>query len=180
MMCLRVDHFGFILIGTLCASWTSLTFSFTRFGKFSVIIYLFKQVLCFLLMFLSLQDSYDVDIMFYVPKFYLIFQSLVWFDQSAFNSQGILYARYGILHLWLVLVHGFYFLFRAVQVPTKFLAVLTKFLQHPYNIYFELYILNCLPPLYLALFLEFPSSFKFGGGFFVSPFCCPFVFVSMC
>ena len=37
-MCLSVFLFGFILYGTLCASWTWLTISFSMLGKFSTII----------------------------------------------------------------------------------------------------------------------------------------------
>ena len=37
-MCLDVFLLGFILPGTLCASWTSLTISFPLLGKFSAII----------------------------------------------------------------------------------------------------------------------------------------------
>ena len=38
IMCLGVFLLGFILYGTLCASWTWLTISFSRLGKFSTII----------------------------------------------------------------------------------------------------------------------------------------------
>ena len=37
-MCLGVFLLGFILYGTLCASWTWLTISFSMLGKFSIII----------------------------------------------------------------------------------------------------------------------------------------------
>ena len=37
-MCLDVFLFGFILLGTLCASWTWFTISFSVLGKFSAII----------------------------------------------------------------------------------------------------------------------------------------------
>ena len=37
-MCLGVFLFGFILYGTLCASWTWVNVSFPRLGKFSAII----------------------------------------------------------------------------------------------------------------------------------------------
>ena len=39
MMCLDMGLFGFILFGILCASWTSVSFSFTRLEKFSIIIF---------------------------------------------------------------------------------------------------------------------------------------------
>ena len=35
-MCLGVNLFGLILLGTLCSSWTWLSVSFPRLGKFSV------------------------------------------------------------------------------------------------------------------------------------------------
>ena len=35
MMCLRVGLFGFLFIGTLCASWICVTFSLIKLGKFS-------------------------------------------------------------------------------------------------------------------------------------------------
>ena len=39
MMCLRVVLFGPNLFGTLCASWTCMSSSFTKLGKFSFIIF---------------------------------------------------------------------------------------------------------------------------------------------
>ena len=36
MMCLDLGLFGFILFGIICASWTYMSISFTRLGKFSV------------------------------------------------------------------------------------------------------------------------------------------------
>ena len=36
-MCLAVGLFGFLLFGTLCVSWTWVTFSLLRLGKFSII-----------------------------------------------------------------------------------------------------------------------------------------------
>ena len=45
-MCLSVFFLGFILPGTLCASWTWLTISFPMLGKFSaIILQIFYQVL---------------------------------------------------------------------------------------------------------------------------------------
>ena len=38
MICLGVDHFGFIFFGTLCASLTWISVSIPRLGKFSAII----------------------------------------------------------------------------------------------------------------------------------------------
>ncbi|KAF6327521.1 hypothetical protein mRhiFer1_008242 [Rhinolophus ferrumequinum] len=38
IMCLGVDLFGLILVGTLCTSWTCMLVSFIRLGKFSDII----------------------------------------------------------------------------------------------------------------------------------------------
>ncbi|KAF6099747.1 hypothetical protein HJG60_011485 [Phyllostomus discolor] len=37
MMCLEVGLFGFLLIGTLCVSWISVTLSLIKLGKYSII-----------------------------------------------------------------------------------------------------------------------------------------------
>ena len=37
MICLEVDLFGFLLIGTVCVSWICVTFSLIRLGKFSIV-----------------------------------------------------------------------------------------------------------------------------------------------
>ena len=39
MMCLGVGLFASILFGTVCVSWTCMSISFTKLGKFSVIIF---------------------------------------------------------------------------------------------------------------------------------------------
>ena len=48
MMCLGVLLFGSSLFGTLCAHWTYLSISFTKLGKFSLIIFSDKfSISCF-------------------------------------------------------------------------------------------------------------------------------------
>ena len=52
-MCLSGFLLGFILLGTLCASWTWLTIPFLVLGKFSVIISLFSWAFSLSLLFLG-------------------------------------------------------------------------------------------------------------------------------
>ena len=52
-MYLSVFFLGFILLGTLCASWTWLTIPFLVLGKFSVIISLFSWAFSLSLLFLG-------------------------------------------------------------------------------------------------------------------------------
>ena len=60
-MCLSVFLLGFILPGTLCASWTWLTISFPMFSKLSAIISsIFSQVLSLSLF--SFWDPYNVNV----------------------------------------------------------------------------------------------------------------------
>ena len=61
MMCLDVGLFGFILFGTLCASWTCMSVSFTKLGKCSFIIFI-KYVSDFLLFLFSFWNPYDTNV----------------------------------------------------------------------------------------------------------------------
>ena len=60
-MCLSVFLLGFILPGTLCASWTWVTISFPMLGKFSTIISsnIFSELFCSLF---SFWDPYNVNV----------------------------------------------------------------------------------------------------------------------
>ena len=67
-ICLRVFLLGFILYGTLCASWTWLTISFSMLGKFSTIISSkFSHTLSFSLLLLDPYNS-NVGMFDIVPE----------------------------------------------------------------------------------------------------------------
>ena len=57
-MCLAVGLTEFVLFGTFCASWTWMSFSFPRLGKFLAII----SSLCCFLPFFSFWDPYNVNV----------------------------------------------------------------------------------------------------------------------
>ena len=54
-------------------------------------------------------------------------------------------------------------------------VVLTKFLEHPYHHFWTLFMINCLPPFDLALFLEISPILSFGACLFLFP-----VWLSVC
>ena len=60
-MCLGVFLLGFILYGTLCASWTWLTISFSMLGKFSTIISSKIFLIPFLFLFFF-WNSYNLNV----------------------------------------------------------------------------------------------------------------------
>ena len=61
IMCLGVTLFGFILFGTLCASWTWMSVSFSRLGRFSTIMST-NMALCPFLFLFSFRDPYHVNV----------------------------------------------------------------------------------------------------------------------
>ena len=58
MMCLRVSLFASISCGTLCTSWTGMSISFTKLGKYFLIIFS-QQISNFLFFLFSFWHPYD-------------------------------------------------------------------------------------------------------------------------
>ena len=79
MMCLGVDLFGFMLIWTLCASWTCEAFLLSRVGKFSIIIF-------------------ETGFLSLVP--FLLFLILLWFECCCVSCCPAVPLSY--LHIFLV------------------------------------------------------------------------------
>ena len=165
MMCLGVGLFGFILIGTLCASCSWPGFPPLRVSKVFCH-YFFKQVFYPLLLFFLFWDCYDSNLLrftlswsslklssyflslFFVQLVYVIFLSTLSFSlviQSSASCRLIVipsgvffYYRYCILHLFLgFFFFSFYFLFHSVIVHSQFLLVVGEFFEYPYNHSFE-------------------------------------------
>ena len=61
IICLSVDLLGLILFKVLCGSWTCMSVSFTRLGKFSASVSL--KSFCPFLSLYSLWDSYNTNIL---------------------------------------------------------------------------------------------------------------------
>ena len=95
--------------------------------------------------------------------------SLIWFS----GSSTLLF----ILHdLFFISVHVPLFsdfIFNDFHVFFYAVEAFTKFIEHPYNHCFELYVVVCLPPFCFILFLEFCSVLSFGTCFFFFLFWQP-------
>ena len=144
MMYLDVGLFVFILFGTLCASWTCMSFSSIRLGKFLVTISLNRFDPLFSLF--SFWYPYDVDVvMLHVSKvpflkiFFFFFSDLVFSNTLSSKSMiqssastNLLFILSSVFFIsdWLFFMISIFFFHGVV--------VLTKFLEHPYNHFFKL------------------------------------------
>ena len=163
--------FGSNLFGTLWASWTCVTFSFTRLGKFTVIISSDRLSL------FSFWHSHDADVVIFHAKLFLklsFFKILFTFCCSAWLFFSTLLPKYWfdpllhlayclflpvyylsqILHFLFLILYDFYVFFVAVECP--------------YNHYSK-YLMSCLLPFHLIL-LENSLILSFAVYFFVFPF----------
>nr|KAF6378909.1 hypothetical protein mMyoMyo1_009795 [Myotis myotis] len=60
--------------------------------------------------------------------------------------------------------------FLFIEDLNKLINFTPKFIEHPNNQCFELYLVDFLSPFHLVLFLEFCPVFSFGTSLFVFPF----------
>ena len=93
MMCIEVGLFGSILFGTLCASWTCMSISFTKLGKFS---------------FLTFSNRFPVSCPFFSPSGTLIMHILEYLKLS--QRLLILSSYFGFFFPFVVLIGCFCFL----------------------------------------------------------------------
>ena len=161
-MGLGVSLFAFPLIGTLCASWTCVTFSLIKLGKCSITtfsnrfsipccssspsgILILWILLCFMCSKTPLTPLCSFTVFFCFVAVWVFFSTVSssLLIQSSISCNLFLFP-FCVLHFLLALTDNFYVLFHSGLVHSKFLAaslefleVLTELLQHPYNHYFE-------------------------------------------
>ena len=110
-MCLGVFLLGFILYGTLCASWTLLTISFSMLGKFSTIIS--SKISHFLFLFFF-WDPYNMSIGAFdiVPE---VSETIL----SSFHSFYFILLFRSYFHHFIFQLTDSFFCFRYSAIPSR-------------------------------------------------------------
>ena len=190
MMCLGLGLFAFILCGTLCASWTYMSISFTKWGKFSFTSFSNRiPISC------SCSSSFGIAMAqmlepLKLSQRLLTLSSFFWifFSSSCSDSGFLLPYVPNHFHSWL---HALYCclpencsLFQLIYPSflTRSFFMLLRSSFRSLSILITSVLISAsdrLSPFCLALFLEFSSVPTFGPCFFVSLFWQPPVVVFM-
>ena len=114
ILCLGVLLFAFILSGYLWASWTWISVSFPRLGKFSA---LFLQIIFLIIsLFFFVQDSYNANIvplmlshwslikLYLLLKFFFHFAA-VWISFIVLFSSCLIHSSLYPIYCWMLLLH---------------------------------------------------------------------------
>ena len=181
MMCLGVGVFASILFGTLCASWTCMSISYTKLGRFSFIIFSngfpiscsfsslsgtaviwileslkLSHRLLILSLFLWILFSYCSDGCFFAS----LCSKSIWF--SAFSTLLLCPCKLFFTSISVSFVSD-WILFIVLRSSLSSLSVLI-------TVFWTLYLIDCLSTFCLVLFLEFCSVLSIRQYFFVFSF----------
>ena len=191
IVCLGVVLFGSNWLGTLCASWTYMSISFTKFRKFSFII--FSNKINFLFFLFSFWHPYfrmlvclemSQRLLSLSSLFWIIFlpavlincffpslcsKLLTWFSTS---SPPLLVPCRFFLYFTKCNLYFCLGLFYAV-------AILSEFFEHPDTQFWTLHLIGCLSPFHLVLSWSFILFFYVGPISLSPPFGSLPVFVSV-
>ena len=163
-MCLGVGLFGFIFLGIPCASWTWMSVSFAKLGKFSDIISSSRFSVPFSLSLFSSSGTLVIQMLVCLTqrslklshclKFFFLFTVLIrWF--SLFCLPDCWSVLHPLICYWFILVYfSFQLLYPSVLIGSflYFLSLcwnshwvhplFSRVSGHLYDYYFELFILS--------------------------------------